>query len=235
MSKIRDILDKASVTYKNKDGKVVDGTFKGFFDDIFDRYCDHGTCTGKAEQTSCKCKRSCDCGCDDEFDKQSDNGQYFKRGSKCQHSKCGGAFEKEAEDAFEDYQAEHEDDESDELCDEESCCREDSCCESRGLDFTRASRKAFVREILCCMKSWLTAETDDRVAVTFEEMSWLRKGFGYKLRVEQNGDEQDVYDDYVKAVDFCRSMLFYVFNGRIDVGAYDDGKYATDFEVVSEI
>lgn len=232
MSKIRDILDKASVTYKNKDGQVVDGTFKGFFDDIFDRYCDHGTCTSKAEQTSCKCKRGRNCDEADDFDKQSDNGQCFKHDSKCQHSKCGSAFETEAGDAFEDYQAEHEDDD---LCDEEDCCCEDNCRESRGLDFTRASRKAFVREILCCMKSWLTAETDDRVAVTFEEMSWLRKGFGYKLRVEQNGDEQDVYDDYVKAVDFCRSMLFYVFNGRIDVGVYDDGKYATDFEVVSEI
>lgn len=233
MSKIRDILDKASVTYKNKDGKVVDGTFKGFFDDIFDRYCDHGTCTSKAEQTGCKCKRGCSCDEADDFDKQSDNGQCFKHDQKCQHSKCSSSLEKEAEDAFEDYQAEHED-EFDEPYDGDDC-REDSCCESRGLDFTRASRKAFVREILCCMKSWLTAETDDRVAVTFEEMSWLRKGFGYKLRVEQNGDEQEVYDDYVKAVDFCRSMLFYVFNGRIGVGVYDDGKYATDFEVVSEI
>lgn len=232
MSKIRDILDKASVTYKNKDGQVVDGNFKGFFDDIFDRYCDHGTSSSKAEQSGCKCKPSC--GCEDDFDRQSDNGRCFKHDSKCQHSKCGSAFEKEADDAFEEYQSEHED-KLDTLYDAIDC-GDDSCsCESRGLSFTRASRKAFVREILCCMKSWLTAETDDRVAVTFEEMSWLRKGFGYKLRIEQNGDEQEVYDDYVKAVDFCRAMLFYIFNGRIDVGVYDNDQYSTDFEVVSEI
>lgn len=215
MSKIREILDRASVTYKDKDGKVVDGTFKSFFDDIF-AGCYDGEETKRA---GCKCKPSCKCG---------EDGADRKHECKCQHSKFGSAFEKDADDAFEDYQAEHECD-----CDSEECCFDEP--ESRGLDFTRASRMAFVREILCCMKSWLTAETDDRVAVTFEEMDWLRKGFGYKMRVEQNGDEQDVYDDYVKAVDFCRSMLFYIFNGRIDVGVYDDGEYATEFEVVSQV
>lgn len=119
----------------------------------------------------------------------------------------------------------------DELCEFDDANESDCACDCGILAFTKQSRKAFLKEILNLMKSWLTAKTDDNVYVTFTEMLHLRKGFGYKMVVEQ---VDDGYDTYIQAVDFARNMLFYMLGGKIDAACYDD-EHSTTFEIVSQI
>ena len=106
------------------------------------------------------------------------------------------------------------------------------------MKFDVNARNRFIRNILCEMKSELDAE-QDFFDVTFEKMTYLKNGFGYKFKLSRKDPDGEMTASFIEAYyvlhNYVQNMFNYLFNGKVRVSSFsDDNAFEMEFEIVSD-
>lgn len=103
---------------------------------------------------------------------------------------------------------------------------------SNNIVFSRMTRKKLIQSIILIFKEEIDVNTCFAFDISYEELTYLHNGFGYKFCIENKSNNSDIVDSFVQAKNYIRDMLDYISNDVISYSCFDNGN-KVEFEITS--